>query len=70
MSDKIIAQLKCKSTYYPDPTWIEPERRVSIKETERRIREEDKEMLIRTLAEEGEEKYIKIVNERYQTSPV
>jgi len=53
----ITRSLKSRTTYYPDPTVVEPERRVPMEEMERRVRDEDKRNLIINLVAGGDERF-------------
>ena len=53
-----MKSMKKSSTYHPDPTQIEPERRIAVEEMDRRIRQEDKENLVLNLVAGGDDRFI------------
>jgi len=55
---KIKEFLSNKANYYPDPSWIEPERRLTMEQMEKMIREQDKAILREQLIADGDERYL------------
>lgn len=56
----IKEHLHNKASYYPDPTWIEPERRIPPAEMEKQIRAADKAALKQLYIDRGDKRFFEV----------